>query len=52
MSDTASEQRITRNSFASRLLTKELNVRMKTTQENKINQAETTKFPTPPEEKK
>lgn len=47
--ETAADQRVTRSNFANRMLTKELNVRMKTTQENKIN---TEKFPTPPEEAK
>ena len=46
--ETAAQQRVTRG-FASRLLTKELETRMKTTQQNKID---TSKFPNPPEEGK
>lgn len=52
MSETASEQRVTRVNFANRMLTKELNIRMKTTQENKVQPKEEQKFPAPPEEKK
>lgn len=49
--ETAAQLRVTRSNFASRMLTKELDTRMKTTQQNKIT-TETGKFPTPPEEKK
>ncbi len=44
--ETAAEQRTTRSNFASRMLTKELNVRMKTTQENKIKPSDAAQFAT------
>jgi hypothetical protein len=45
MSDTDTiQQPRTRSSFASRLLTKELNLRKKTTQEMKINPADAAKY--------
>jgi hypothetical protein len=45
-------QQRTRSNFANRLLTKELNVRKKTTQEIKISPADAAKFAAPPEAEK
>ncbi len=44
-SETVQQPRL-RSSFASRLLTKELNTRMKTSQESKISPADAAKFAT------
>ncbi|MBX9689304.1 MAG: hypothetical protein K2X27_21520 [Candidatus Obscuribacterales bacterium] len=42
--ETAQQQRVTRSNFATRMLTKELNTRKKTSQEGKISPADAAKF--------
>lgn len=52
MSETDTTQQRPRSNFASRMLTKELNVRNKTSQQMKISPADAAKFANPEEAKK